>query len=361
MLVKMQPTTPAHNSLWHKDFVMLALAGMMMSVSAYMLLMMVPLQISHDVTKHPELGLQLVFATSAYFVGLFSLGPLCSWLVQHYRRGAVCVWALVGYTACALLTYFLFCYAMPCTFFIAVALRFFTGAFYGLVGMVLFSTLIVDKTESKFRTQANHSAAWFARIGLALGPMLSIVISRNYAQETICFVAFCFAVLATLLVILVKIPFKTPDDDVSCLSLDRFIMPQAIGLIVVTAAVFACFGYVLVQVPSALFYVLLLIGFLWTLISEHFSQFGGASQRNLFVSVVFVVAAMAAFLSPDELLSYNLVPCILGAGLGMAGSQSLLLLIEKSQHCRRGTAVSSFFLACEGGVALGTIIAVCLF
>jgi hypothetical protein len=42
--------------------------------------------------------------------------------------------------------------------------------------MVLASTLIIDVCESFQRTEANHSAGWFARFSLSLGPMLSLVL-----------------------------------------------------------------------------------------------------------------------------------------------------------------------------------------
>ena len=45
MTVKFNAETPIHNNLWYSGFVMLALAGFLLTLSAYMLMALLPLHI----------------------------------------------------------------------------------------------------------------------------------------------------------------------------------------------------------------------------------------------------------------------------------------------------------------------------
>lgn len=128
---------------------------------------------------------QLLCAVT-YALGLFAFGPFCNWLIQRYRRGLVCVRAIEGYTLCVAGSWLVLKnpqWAIP---LVIEVLRFFTAACYGLAAIVLFGTLIVDKTESVYRTRANHSAAWLARLGIALGPLTAIVLFRHTSAADVC-------------------------------------------------------------------------------------------------------------------------------------------------------------------------------
>ena len=84
--------TPVHVRLWHKDFWLLVLADMFVSMAMYVQLPLLP-QWMVDV-----LGCQPSHAAAALGVsglGLFALGCFCSYLVQRYRRNMVCVASLL--------------------------------------------------------------------------------------------------------------------------------------------------------------------------------------------------------------------------------------------------------------------------
>lgn len=353
MLKELQPITPVHKSLWHGGFAMLALAALLLAASAYMLLALIPIGRAGNVDFVVSQPTAHMWYSLAYAVGLFFFGPLCNWLVQRYRRGIVCVRATELYAACIVVSWFVFRGMLPVDFFGLVALRFITGAFYALAVMVLLNTLVIDKSESNMRTKANHIMAWLLRFGMVLGPLVAIVVSRNAAVSDVCVWALAAAVIAAVLVRLVHLPFKTPEEDLHHLSADRFLLPGMWRLFFFTCLCFACFGYVLSFVSSVAFYSMMLVGFLWALISERFSSVFVHSDTNLLVAFFFILSAMSVFCSPDGMLPGYFTPCLLGAGIGMAGARAQLMFIDSSGHCRRGTAVTTFLLACESGVAIG--------
>lgn len=353
MIRELQSTTPVHANLWHKGYSTLSLAGMLLVMSAYMLLTLTPLRLygtvlATDVVVHVQ-----IFSLLAYAVGMMVFGPICNWLTQRYRRGTVCIVSVAFYAMCALAHFFIATGDLPAHPYFVVGLRFVTGAFYGLALMVLYGTLVIDKTESWLRTRANHSAAWLARLAMAIGPIIAVILHRNHLSTYICGGAFGLAFVSAILMRVVSFPFKAPDEDVHVFSLDRFMMPQAWALFLFTACVFMCYGLLLAHTVSVAFYCMLLLGFLWALITEHWTSACSYNRRDLLVSALFVLMGMGMYFSTRVYMPSCLVASLIGAGLGMMGVKSQLAFIERSEHCRRGTAVSSFFLSCEMGVSVG--------
>lgn len=355
------PVTTVHRGLWHYGFIVLCVVAMLLHAAAYMLLMVHPAILRYGGACAAAAGrCGQAAACLAYALGLFFFGPVANWLVQRYRRGMVCRCAVAGFAVCALASYLFFEHwrFVPWTAFVAV--RFMTGAFFGLSGMVLLSTLIVDKTESAFRTLANHTAAWMSRLGMVVGALLSVVVFRNTSVAVVCLCACGVALLAFAVLVFVKFPFKTPDEDVARFSSDRFLMPRSTGVFALTCASFAVYGVIAAEVFSVTFFVLVMLGFLWVLVLEHYVSIDSVGMRQLEVSLLFAGAGVASIVADGTLVPRLLGPGLLGAGIGMMAACSQLLLIGRSGHCRRGTAVSTSFLACESGVALGVAAAVSL-
>ena len=83
--------TPVHIRLWHHDFWRLAVANLLLTMSVYMLVPVMPrwLLQGQGLSFH-EVGAVM----GAFGVGLFFFGLFVSFLVQHYRRNMVCIIAV---------------------------------------------------------------------------------------------------------------------------------------------------------------------------------------------------------------------------------------------------------------------------
>jgi MFS family permease len=88
-----EPITPVHIKLWHRDFWSLLMALLLLTMSVYALIPVMPRWLMEVENFTPqETGLSMgVFA-----LGLYLFGALCSWLVQLYRRNLVCMWAMLA-------------------------------------------------------------------------------------------------------------------------------------------------------------------------------------------------------------------------------------------------------------------------
>ena len=135
--------TPVHISLWHADFWILAIANLLITMSVYLLIPILPVWMYNDTSlSHRDVGMVM----GAYGVGLFLLGGFCNWFVQRYRRNKVCLWAMMG-VVCSLLGIWIVGVEVPQQWLLSYLLLFFRvtlGASFGLVQMILSSTLIID-------------------------------------------------------------------------------------------------------------------------------------------------------------------------------------------------------------------------
>ena len=71
----------------------MSIANMMLAISVYILIPSLPIWLLETEKFSPlEVGMSMgVFA-----LGLYLLGPFCSWLVQRFRRNRMCIYSIVA-------------------------------------------------------------------------------------------------------------------------------------------------------------------------------------------------------------------------------------------------------------------------
>lgn len=83
------------------------------------------------------------------------------------------------------------------------------------------STLVIDVTASRRRTDANIAFAWAGRFGMVVGLALGIYIYPYWNFHHIIYTSMALGALALVLIPAVKVPFRAPLST-SWFSLDRF-------------------------------------------------------------------------------------------------------------------------------------------
>ena len=335
--------TPVHISLWHADFWILAIANLLITMSVYMLTPILPIwMLGTAGLSQQAVGTVM----GVYGIGLFLLGGFCNWLVQRYRRNRVCLWAIA----------LVFLSLLGCWFVerelqqswlqyrLLLFLRIVLGAAFGLVQMILSSTLIIDKSESFQRTEANHASAWFGRFALSLGPMLGIVFARTSFSPL--FASAALALVAYLLLATVKFPFRTPDDGVKKISGDRFFLPDAKWLFLNLFLICLSVGILMSTQYTAMFFAMVMVGFAIALLAERFAFVDADLKSQVVAGSILIAAALVMILTRKQI----------GLGIGLIGSRFLLFFIKLSKHCQRGTAVSTYMLGWESGLAAGLFV-----
>jgi MFS family permease len=344
--------TNVHIRLWQYEFWLLAISEFLLSMSVYMLLPTMPLWLDNDQNLS---ALETGLVMGAFGAGLFVLGAFVSFLVQHYRRNIVCIVAIAALAALLALLYYID--GLRCQFVdfpVLLLLRFAMGAAFGLSQMVLCSTLIIDTCESFQRTEANFATGWFGRVSLALGPLAGLLLLRYTDQSMVFLAAAGCAVASLVLVLLVKFPFRIPDDDVSVFCLDRFFLPHGTVLFLNLLLVTIAFGMLLsLQLPIR-FYAMMMCGFLGALVCWRFVFRYAELKSEVVTGLILLGAALIMLLTRSALpiVSYA-APMFVGLCMGLIGSRFLLFFIKLSRHCQRGTSQSTFMLGWESGIALG--------
>ena len=326
----------------------MAVASLLLTMSVYILIPVMPRWLMEEEHFTP---VAVGRSMGVFGLGLYVMGALCSWLVQRYRRNVVCMWAIVAVAVDMLLLWYvdnMRCQLMD--FSLVMVHRFWLGATFGLAQMVLSSTLIIDTCESYQRTEANHSASWFARFALSLGPLAGLIVYGLYGFNGVLWAALGCALVALLLVKIVSFPFRTPEEGIKVVSLDRFFLTHGfilwINLLLVTTVI----GLLLSMPWEPLFYALMMSGFLLALLAQRF-VFRDAELKSEIVTGLFLM--LAALLILLVAPTSPITPVFVGLSAGIIGSRFLLFFIKLSRHCQRGTSQSTYFLGWETGLAAG--------
>ncbi len=352
-------TTPVHPRLWHRDFWLLAMADMFLTMSMYMFL---PLLAQWICVGKGQNVSSMMGVMGSYAVGLFIFGPFCNYFVQRHRRNKVYMVAAMGVVVSLLLigfdVYGLFGKQLPME--AVVAARFMQGASFALAQMVLLSTLAVDVAESAQRTDANHALSWFSRLAMVLGPLAAYELLRYLPVGIVFFVMAAMAFMALLMVALAKIPFKAPDDEFSIVDTDRFFLGKGKWLFFNNLLFAAVVGMLLYTYADAYCYGMMLVGFY---IAIRILPILLAAPQNSWQTVIVILTALVAVaaMSFIEVMPLFLLSFLCwGVLIGLVSSQMSVMYIHVSRHCQRGTSQSTNFLSWEFGVALGVMLAMFL-
>ena len=333
--------TPVHIKLWHREFWQLAVANLLLSMSVYMLIPVLPLWlIQTENFTMSEVG----WSMGVFAVGLYMTGPFVSYLVQHYRRNKVCLWAIFGLImTLALLRYIETLKGEFVDLFLILLQRYVMGIFFGLAQMVLASTLVIDTCESYQRTEANHSASWFGRFALSLGPLMGLVVIQMWGFEMVVLVAMVLALLSLVLIEMVDFPFRAPEEHVHMFSCDRFLLNQGGLLFANLLMISLALGIIIGQMTTLPQFGMMMVGFLFALLAQRFVFRDAELKSEVVTGLILMLAAQLLMITST----------FIGMATGIIGSRFLLFFIKLSRHCQRGTSQSSFMLAWETGIAVG--------
>ena len=352
-------STPVHIRLWHKDFWLMAIANFLLAMTVYMLVPTMPRWLM-DAQQFSAQDAGIAMA--AFGVGLFALGAFISYMVQHYRRNLVCIFAVLVEALLITALYYIdglhMRVANPMVVFVQ---RFAQGAVFGLAQMVLTSTLIIDTSESFQRTEANHSAAWFSRFALSMGPMAGLLIGRIAGFHYVLLATMACAMAVVVLVLLVNFPFRAPQDDIPTVSLDRFFLPHGFPLFVNLQLVTLAVGIILSVVMIEQFYSMMMVGFAVAILSQRFVFKNAELKSEVITGLILMGVALLMMITRHLPIVMYAAPLFIGMGVGLIGSRFLLFFIKLSRHCQRGTSQSTFLLGWESGIAWGVGAGVAIF
>lgn len=214
------------------------------------------------------------------------------------------------------------------------------------------STLVIDVTASRRRTDANIAFAWAGRFGMVVGLALGIYIYPYWNFHHIIYTSMALGALALVLIPAVKVPFRAPLST-SWFSLDRFLLPRTLwpGMNMMMVAII--FGILVAHIYNELFFVCILIGFVLSLLLLRYvlSHASGRSEVELGQAAMIGGLLLLAF--SNSLMNSYIAGILLGMGTGTTVSRFFIKMISLPRHCERGTGNNTYQLMWEAGVLIG--------
>lgn len=342
-------------NLWTKHFMRISVANLLLFISLYMLLPVLPMELAEQIgLKSEQTGLMFLFFT----LGMLFVGPFHAYLIDVYKRKYICLFSTLLVTGAT--AGYLYVGALRELFLLAA----FQGAMFGLATTAGI-TLAIDITHSGSRSIGNLSFAWMARLGMVIGIALGIWLYQMASFTYLIAISVGAGLLSVLLTSMVYVPFRAPI--VTCLcSCDRFLLLRgwvpALNLVMIsfvlgllTAIPHLFTSFTLNESTFALpFFAVTVVGFIVSFCCSRIRLV----QDKLFHTVVL---GLFLFVSALFMISYGTFTVVaflvLGIGLGLVTPEFLTMFVKLSKHCQRGTANTTHLLCCEIGIALGVALA----
>ena len=132
--------------LWTGNMVLLSLSNFLLYASLYMMLPVLPLwMVRHWYCSYAEAGA----AVAVFGLAMFLPGAFNSYLIDTFKRKSVCLVAMLLFVASSLL------YPYVATVGFIALVRAVQGGLFSVITMTTGSTLVIDVTASRRRTDAN--------------------------------------------------------------------------------------------------------------------------------------------------------------------------------------------------------------
>ena len=345
--------TPTYNRLWNREFTLLIIAELLLCISCYMTIPLLPFRLTTE--EHASSSLASI-AIVAFIIGVCISGFFGSWLIQRYRRNKVFLSSAICLGATILgLSLFEF-QEQPIVReiekYTLLAICFVCGAVFGTAKRVLSCTLLIDKTESCHRTDANYTAIWIARLTVIIGPILAILLHDELRDSLFYASGAIMSFASAILVICVKFPFRAPEEGVHIVSIDRFFLPRGSSISLVIALITAALGIMMTTRMTIEFCTSVMVGFFFAACVLHVPAIKNARFASAIGNALAIIAILTMF-AHDDILDSTLKPMLFGFGIALSSSEQLYKLLDNCDHCQRSTAESTYFLSSDGGLFLG--------
>lgn len=354
------PQPPKYAKLWHKEYIMLSMAGLLANMVSYILLLPIIFSdtsvdcyyLNSLYNGESYLGERFLYGL-VYFVGMVFSGPFVNRLASTGRRKYYCLFSLIAWGFLILL-HLLTDDLTPTILradLIHFLLRFWQGFFYGWTMLLLVGILIVDKSEPGLRTEANTLSVWLLQMAISIGPIAYILAVRETSLSV--WLPLFLVLLSALTVSMVSFPFRAPDETSSLFSLDRFFLPKSIRLTVNLLLYALAIGIMMGVHSDMTSHLLLLVGLLVALSAKYFVFKMADLKSEIVIGHILLMAAILLHVfknaDPDALLY---IPILLGISIGLTGLRFMVFFIRLKSHCERSTALATYLIVWE--ITFGT-------
>ncbi len=345
------------NKLWTLHFTRICIANLLLYISLYVLLPVIPTMMAARLQMPiQQTGSLFLLLT----LGMVLAGPFYAYLVDAYKRKQVCLFSFLGIIAATL------GYNYVDNLWQLWLLVLGQGVCFGMATTAAI-TLGIDINTSMYRSAGNVAFAWMSRIGMMTGIALGVWLTPYYSFQTMLYVSTGIGVMGIGIVSLIHVPFRAPIGTQLC-SCDRFFLPRAwlpaLNLALVAFVPGALlpilthsFDTILLHYYTVPYFAVVLVGFLLSFIADKMLFLEDNQWKNKIVTgLVCMIFSLALLLVWGEGAGVASA-LLLGFAIGLVTPEFLMMFIKLSHHCQRGTANTTHLLAWELGISGGIAMA----
>ena len=345
--------------LWNRNYIAVCMANFLLFFAFYLLLPMLPLYLRDTFSADRQL---IGIILSGYTITALLIRPFGGFIVDSFPRKKV-----------LLICYFLFFvffagYIVAGTVLLFAIIRSLHGFAFGAV-TVANSTMAIDVLPSSRRNEGIGYYGVSNNLAMAIGPSISMYLYDHNIDANIIFtIALSTACIGLICNALVKAPIKEQIKIKQPISLDRFILTNAMPECLMV--IFFSFSYGILSTylaiygkeeiglngGSGLFFTILATGLIVSRIISAQWVKRGQLTLNIGVGMIVTVIGFALFTFWRDISGFYLSAVVLGIGYGAMCPSFQAVFVNLAHNNRRGTANSTYLTSWDLGLGIGVLV-----
>jgi MFS family permease len=343
------------DKLWTKDFILLGLANLFMSIGFYFLMPTLPIYVVDKLQAGKgEVG----YVLAAYTLSALIIRPFTGYVIDRAGRKWVFIISFLLF-ACTLGIY-----PWASTFMLLIFLRFFHGFLWGMTG-TSGATLIVDVIPPARRGQGIGIYGLSMTIAMALGPVLALIIMGKDHYNTMFFSSMLVALAGFIMLIFVRYPsFQTKNKEP--FTFRNILETKTLPIAWVQLLFGATYGGVVsfitlyakeikIQQASPFFFIFaagIFISRLWS--GKIFDRRG--PKYLVMAGIILLIAGFFILSLVKNMVGYYSSAFFIGLGTGILMPTLMAMANNVVDKTRRGAANATVITAFDLGIGLGSIL-----
>ncbi len=342
-------------SLWTKDFILVCIAQLAISVSFMSVATILPIFLE----EHLKLkGLLLGIVVACYTVTTIFVRPFIGYLIDHWGRKII---YLPSYCLFGIL--FLF-YPFIGTLAGMILLRLVHGIFWG-ANLAGAGTVAVDIIPAQRRGEGLGIFGLTASIGMALGPALGVMIISQFSYKALfmgCGILLLIFFLVTLTLHIPRIPKSKRKFTFTGL-IEKNSLPMGLVMMILTVSYGGLTTYTAkyvasgqVQASAGIFFICLALGMAVCRILAGKSFDRSGPTRVMGYCFIFSIAGYLLLAFTRDALPFYASAFVLGLGYGIAFPVCSAMVNHLVGPDRRGVANATFWTLFDVGICTGIVL-----
>jgi len=341
-------------AIWTKDFILLCIVSLLMSVAFYFIIPVLPVFISETLhTDHSEIGIIL----SIYTVSALIIRPFTGWAIDRYGRKWIFIISFIFFSSM-----FSF-YAFATTFMFFFMVRLMHGFTWG-VSSTASSTIVVDLLPFKRRGEGLGYYGLAMTIAMALGPFIAVsIMGKSHNYQNLFFSSSALGLLGAVLATFIRYPKIPISDEYKKFKWANMIEPKSIIPSVNTGILLISYGGIIsfitlygkeigIEKPG-IFFLPFALGILVARISSGRVFDLKGPFFIVPIGTFFLIAGFPILAFFKNEIGYLIAALVIGTGIGVIFPTSQAIVNNLTTKNRRGAANSTLFTTVDLGIGFG--------